>query len=665
MICISVVDVGEIFRSIADYFEHKKNKFCDRLKSNQLNLLDHCIASNNVIQPEDSACNSADSKPSFSKAIETRVVNETAPSDNRVDECENVSISKNISVNADCQVQSVDCEKKKQCIEVQYSISSLSSSAVNCKQQHGESARSANFNKVVRLMSQPRAICSGNGSRSRLFQCPKCAYVAKFKDDYDRHLRKTHNLSVYVCCRCRTAFSDKYKLKRHLLKPCRREPSQVKGPSFAEFLRKSKYHVDDSHPFGCQLCSDSFDSYDEILKHLSKHINIYPGICRFCGMWFMNRYKLRRHIVSSVHDDIADDLFQSFRKEVDKMKIYVPSESAFGKIGKTTFKCASSRPKIHVRKIILGPQRVSLPKQPKKATENKITCKYCQVVFDVRSNYVLHLRNCRKLAKIQMSCIKLQCACCCKKFHHRSHVTRHQKILHTAKQQVPLSETSNQICKSSTQDKNPRISNLIPCFVCWQKFKTQDRFSEHIECHRIWVPNPVGGPVPSTLFDIVPPVPPIQKADNESVNSLNQCSATKNSQVIVPNSNQTENSENQPSSRTSDVISIKLEEPQKKVADETPDLKSLPCPYCDSTFFSIDMLYWHKIDDHKLLAIFRCSDPTCSLEFETAEQYKYHSEIHSQMSFICQVCNEHFFWNAAANPASTFCSPEMHVWSSW
>ena len=68
------------------------------------------------------------------------------------------------------------------------------------------------------------------------------------------------------------------------------------------------------------------------------------------------------------------------------------------------------------------------------------------------------------------------------------------------------------------------------------------------------------------------------------------------------------------------------------------------CPYCQQVSFdSVDALYRHKVDGHRLDAVFRCVVTSCRATFCALVDYEAHvtGTGHNQAAFICSVCNEH------------------------
>ena len=59
-------------------------------------------------------------------------------------------------------------------------------------------------------------------------RCPQCDFTAKFRDDFDQHLRRQHGLSSYVCIDCWRAFTDAYKLRQHQRTYCTKTPVRKK-----------------------------------------------------------------------------------------------------------------------------------------------------------------------------------------------------------------------------------------------------------------------------------------------------------------------------------------------------------------------------------------------------------------------------------------------------
>jgi len=556
----------------------------------------------------------------------------------------------------------------------------------------GRPPKSSTYSKICQLKKTPtyRSLM-----KPHTLKCPQCSYTATFKDDYDRHLRKLHNLSTYVCPHCRLALSDKYKLKRHLdKKRCKvhsKAPATHTVPEFTQMTKKlgrdsivpsGEKSLITSAPsvilntmsFQCNFCDKSCATYIDIIQHVSQHECLSPGICKFCGAWFPNKYKLRRHLTSSVHDDIPDEQMQQFKIQLESMKIFYPSDA------QKNIMCSKEGLHICMQCEQTFPDRFLLSKH-KKTKHGKrsrsvklLVCKFCPASFYRQSEYTEHLNTSHNVSAYHSSLIVRQCPVCCRQFQHHSNVLRHQITLHIAQRQLPalvtMSQlTDNEICNgdvleyggNNSSGKSNESSNFPTsyiCFVCCQMFDNQTEYKEHIEFHRVWIAHPELGSVPADLLMPSLLALPINKiTDTSPSSSISEnvfsidCSTFQETDYCTSVDSMAQSRplrvETTPCTwvRENSVTcnnQHELTSSQKVITDTVLSISSFACPYCKQGFINLDTLYQHKIDEHRLVAVFRCIVQTCKQIFDSASAYKNHSKIHAQKAFICRTCNEHF-----------------------
>ena len=506
------------------------------------------------------------------------------------------------------------------------------------------------------------------------YQCPQCEFTSKFRDDYDQHLRRQHGLSSYVCVDCSRAYTDAYKLRRHQRMYCTKTPVRKKQDALLsgheqnqqqqqlvpKFLaldvckKTSEEGSTNDAPFRCRMCSETFADYDGVRGHVAAvHAAMArPGICRFCGAWFATPYKLRRHVSSSVHDDVPSDVMTSFKRQIDRMSISCTPEAlrllrraraeqrqqqlaAMGSgnecvICRQTFSARSAL--IRHRKVVHGRRSAAT------ATDAAptISCQLCGASFDRRRAYLRHRRDeHRKLPVVRAPPATRKCSVCDKSFTRADAAARHQATVHCSQQQLPDDvlaqffsfDVDDQVFSGTELDS----SAAFTCFVCAQSLPTAADLVRHLELfHRVWVPQR-DGPIPSGLFDDMPAIPPsMQHIDAALAATQTQHSRT---------SSLTQSSESQ-----EQVVPDRLVTSSRSECRRSASSSLWTCPYCEHVAFNtLDALYRHKVDYHRLDAVFRCVVTSCRVTFRVLSDYEAHVTGcgHSQAAFICSVCNEH------------------------
>jgi len=495
-------------------------------------------------------------------------------------------------------------------------------------------------------------------------QCPQCDFTSKFRDDFDQHLRRQHGLSSHICVDCSRAFTDAYKLRRHQRIYCTKTPVKKKQntllsagheqlqqlvPRFLA-LDKRKKTLDEGStndaPFRCRMCSETFDDYDGVQSHVAAvHAAMAkPGICRFCGAWFSNPYKLRRHVSSSVHDDVPSDVMTSFKRQIDRMSISCTPEALrllrqaraeqrkqqLAAVGSGN-ECAICRQTFSARSALLRHRKVVHGRRSATDATPTISCQLCGASFDRRRAYLRHRRDeHRKLPVVRARPTTGKCSVCDRSFARADAVVRHQATVHSARQQLP----DNVLAQSLTFDiddqaflANDLYSTAVStCFVCAQPSPTRAELVRHLELfHRVWVAQP-GGPVPPGLFDDMPAIPP-------SLRHIDDALAATHTRHLAAHSDE---------SQQHSVADRPVTSSRSKCKGGVSTRWT--CPYCEqASFNTLDALYRHKVDYHRLDAVFRCVVASCRATFRALTDYEAHVTgcAHSQAAFICSLCNEH------------------------
>jgi len=498
-------------------------------------------------------------------------------------------------------------------------------------------------------------------------QCPQCEFTSKFSDDFDQHLRRQHGLSCHICVDCSRAYTTAYKLRRHQQMYCTKTPARKKQnallsghkqqqqqqlvPRFLALDKHKKTLAGSSareSPFHCRMCSQTYADYDSVQSHVTAvHSSLVrPGICRFCGAWFASLYKLRRHVSSSVHDDIPTDVMTSFKRQIDRMSIsYTPEALRLLRRARAERRqlllaetrgneCAICKQTFSARSALLRHRKVIHGRRSAASASDvapTISCQLCGASFDRRRAYLRHRRDeHRKLPVVRAPAATKKCSVCGRSFTRADAASRHHSTVHTSHQQLPDDvlpqfvsfDIDDQLFTGTDLDS----SATFTCFICAKLSPTNSDLVRHLELfHRVWVPQP-GGPKPPGLFDDMPAIPAsLQHIDDALAATQTQhLGTTQSGEQIVPD--------------------VPVTSSRSKCRGGSTLSSHWTCPYCQRTAFStLNALYHHKVDYHHLDAVFRCIASSCRLTFRVLADYKAHvtESGHSQAAFICSVCNEH------------------------
>lgn len=366
------------------------------------------------------------------------------------------------------------------------------------------------------------------------WNCPLCEYTSAFRDEYDRHIRREHNITHWACDKCGKPFKDKYKMQRHrALLDCEttdvpwhesesgkyvyfppKNPRNAATGVLSDWKADGKETTplnssvpgedseseDDGHSsntgFGCQICDEDCKNFEEITEHLKKHPKVVPAICKFCGRWFTNKYKVWRHMTSSVHDDIKDTDLNKARKELSHLRInWKPHVDSKHPIERKEYPCLAEKCyKVFTSKFAYEAHQKIHGAAPG-TTGNRFKCESCGECFSKRKYYQDHLLYEHGIVDGDLE--NFTCPVCAKPFTQKTHVFRHFDTLHTPSPQVLDEEIlKDEVFKKGDGQDGKKDPRLYSCFVCQKIMAGYSTFYKHIHQHRVWLVNTLEGPSP-------------------------------------------------------------------------------------------------------------------------------------------------------------------------
>ncbi|KAJ8946438.1 hypothetical protein NQ318_014425 [Aromia moschata] len=176
-----------------------------------------------------------------------------------------------------------------------------------------------NFSSVEKLNKHQQT-----HSGSSPFKCEHCkkSFTSKFK--LVRHALIHSDRKPFSCSVCERTFHRKDHLKNHIkvhspqkeVYTCKKEGCKKQYTSLLSYRKHLAVHAAEEGNLICQICSNSFETKEEILYHLKIHAgsrtvknpNEKKFTCEHCDRRFFTKKDVRRHLV--VHTGMRDFLCQ-------------------------------------------------------------------------------------------------------------------------------------------------------------------------------------------------------------------------------------------------------------------------------------------------------------------------------------------------------------------
>ncbi|KAJ8311650.1 hypothetical protein KUTeg_011005 [Tegillarca granosa] len=283
--------------------------------------------------------------------------------------------------------------------------------------------------------------------------CHECKISFKDKRYLNRHLRRLHNLSSFIC-HCLKSFKSRSDLRQHV----HNEHIQVKDddegsekPSHVALVERKKVK--------CESCDVSFTT----LKNLKRHMkNIHDGknsyssvFCDDCGKGYENTWKLKYHLRNDhkrLNVYTCQKCPQTFHTAV-MYRRHKPKCDGSDKSAEE--KEMDARTCKICLKILLTVK--NLEQHIKSHIENpNLVCEICQKTFvnnrRLKDHYEVHKKSLDQ---------KFNCTYCNKAFLLGRYLLRHIKEVH--KEKVHVCKTCGQVCNGVQDLYEHIIQTHGPC----------------------------------------------------------------------------------------------------------------------------------------------------------------------------------------------------------
>ncbi|CAH0394906.1 unnamed protein product [Bemisia tabaci] len=358
-------------------------------------------------------------------------------------------------------------------------------------------------------------------NNSTKYMCYKCGLEFEEKSDFVAHWlehvrgnvekssKKKKKSGPFKCKICKTKFSKKSTLKKHLREDCHlsteapNEPPKAQGQSklfscsFCDYVTSDQSNLrqhlvvhSDLRPFKCDLCPLAFKLNSDLKKHKREcHFNERPFKCDECPSAFKNSTFLNLH-KASVHSDLRPfkcrvshgtfhGIVPSSNRRNETSGIF-PSDRLHGTahivlrlVARKIKACKSRKPVSYSGdgSNIVSKKYPNQIKEPKNS--RKFTCYNCGLEFEEKSDFVAHWLehvrgNAEKSSKKKKKSGPFKCKICKTKFAKKSTLKKHLR------EDCHLStEAPNEPPKAHGQSK------LFSCSFCDYKTSHRGHLKQH------------------------------------------------------------------------------------------------------------------------------------------------------------------------------------------
>lgn len=304
---------------------------------------------------------------------------------------------------------------------------------------------------------------------------------AAFDKKDGRKLKKTKN---HFCNRCPKAFTDSYKLRRHVSQvhlkdgpcdDCEENNCSIHSTTYVPQVPKINVEPNEHKKYPCDRCERVFTRIDKLRNHVAcVHEKMKNYVCNQCDYKAFDSWKLKKHI-QFVHEGIknekkhvCDQCGKAFVKNYDLKRLFMVHENL------RAFKCEQCDKRFNTKETMKGhmkdvhirkesfkcskcekifTKRYTLMKHNKAIHENirPHKCEMCTAAYGSKDSLENHMKS-------KHEEIRIKCSRCEKTFTPKPGLAYHQAVVH---------------------DKN--LNKPFQCNLCDKKFEKDSQLTNHTQ----------------------------------------------------------------------------------------------------------------------------------------------------------------------------------------
>nr|XP_034837894.1 zinc finger protein 98-like [Maniola hyperantus] len=270
------------------------------------------------------------------------------------------------------------------------------------------------------------------------------------------------DISSLECRICEESFTNLEYVRKHLIDVHNKVFTNASN-GMVEFNLKTTDEL-----LACHLCSQTFQSFFLLNKHMSVHYS--NAVCDSCGKGFLSYQRLITHMESHKNGTYPCEKCKKIFPSISKLKYH--DDKIHGKLAKAKLaKCHKclERFEHHYEKVnhLKDVHGVSFT----------YACDTCNLVFKTRHSLSMHV--------IKYHTQNIICEICRKTFSERCHLKKHMAI-HTQERNYvcPICKKSYRYEKTLKQHlKSHNPDWKFTCGVCWTGFSNRTEYKTHRATH--------------------------------------------------------------------------------------------------------------------------------------------------------------------------------------